>query len=98
MRSLFYANEINEINQRVEGTIRLSIAYTVVLMPRNILTTPIVSITLSLSNSHAYRGSNRIRKNPKEMRAMSEPNTAMSTVERYYENYGIRAKELKNEG
>jgi benzoyl-CoA reductase subunit C len=32
------------------------------------------------------------------MRAMSEPNTAMSRVERYYENYGVRARELKEEG
>jgi len=29
---------------------------------------------------------------------MSKSNTAMSKVERYYENYGIRARELKNEG
>jgi benzoyl-CoA reductase subunit C len=32
------------------------------------------------------------------MRAMSELNTAMSKVERYYENYGVRARELKEKG
>jgi len=29
---------------------------------------------------------------------MNKPNTAMSKLERYYQNYGIRARELKKEG
>ena len=29
---------------------------------------------------------------------MSEPDTAMSKVERYYQDYGVRARELNNEG